>query len=289
MLLTNHSNNRNPIIRYRGSPITRVRKYKYLGVVLDDKLTFTEHIAYITNRGRNIFQILRKHSMAVWGVTTKSMMQIYQAAIIPIIGYASEIWIGKINIACNAKKLRSLQCLCLRTITGTYKTTPNETVCVLAKQLPIDLEIAGANAYKELRRIGSTHLLGEEILLREHRFWIAAALYVRAKLITEWQRRWDNSDKGRYCKEMISNLRDWLDITHVQPGKATQSFLSSHCGMGVHLYRTGKRTSPNCLSCDLPDSPAHRLMECPRFDEARILLEQHLNMELPPDPAKLNV
>ncbi|KAG5869581.1 hypothetical protein JTB14_023419 [Gonioctena quinquepunctata] len=132
-------------------------------------------------------------------------MQIYQAAIIPIIGYASRIWMGKINIACNAKKLRSPQCLCLRTITDTYKRTANGTVCVLAKQLPIDLELARANAYKELRRTGSTHLLGEEILLREHRFWIAAALYVKAKLITEWQRRWDNSDKGRYCKEMIPN------------------------------------------------------------------------------------
>ncbi|KAG5869022.1 hypothetical protein JTB14_025911 [Gonioctena quinquepunctata] len=28
-------------------------------------------------------------------------------------------------------------------------------------------------------------------------------------------------------------------------------------------------------------------MECPRFDEARILLEQHLNMELPPDPGEV--
>ncbi|KAG5869580.1 hypothetical protein JTB14_023418 [Gonioctena quinquepunctata] len=57
--------------------------------------------------------------------------------------------------------------------------------------------------------------------------------------------------------------------------------------MGVHLYRIGKRATPNCLSCDLLDSPAHRLMECPRFDEARILLKQHLDMELPPDPGEV--
>ncbi|KAG5882700.1 hypothetical protein JTB14_011335 [Gonioctena quinquepunctata] len=81
--------NRNPIVRYRDVPIDRVRHLKYLGV--DERMSFTEHIGYISNKARSIFQSLRKFALPRWGNCVDSLKKIYQVAIIPIVEYASEV------------------------------------------------------------------------------------------------------------------------------------------------------------------------------------------------------
>ncbi|KAG5870373.1 hypothetical protein JTB14_016140 [Gonioctena quinquepunctata] len=251
--------NRNPIVRYRDVPIDRVRHLKYLGVILDERMSFTEHIGYISNKARSIFQSLRKFALPRWGNCVDSLKKIYQVAIIPIVGYASEVWLDKAESRQNKQKLRSMQCFCLRVILGAYKTVPNETACVLAKQLPIDLELKGRLAFSELRKIGRTIILGHEVILREYRFWVAAALQVRAWLVGAWQALWNSTSKGRHCHELIRNLSSWTDIGHNQLSRVIISFLSSHGNCGAHLFRIGKRNSPECDICGEEDTPAHRL------------------------------
>ncbi|KAG5882490.1 hypothetical protein JTB14_008463 [Gonioctena quinquepunctata] len=275
--------NRNPIVRYRDVPIDRVRHLKYLGVILDERMSFTEHIGYISNEARSIFQSLRKFILPRWGNCVDSLKKIYQVAIIPIVGYASEVWLDKAESRQNKQKLRSMQCFCLRVILGAYRTVPNETACVLAKQLPIDLELLGRLAFSELRKIGRTIILGHEVILREYRFWVAAALQVRAWLVGAWQALWNSTSKGRHCHELIPNLSSWIDIGHNQFSRVIISFLSSHGNCGAHFFRIGKRNSPECDICGEEDTPAHRLRTCIRFTQERIRLEDLLETAIPED------
>ncbi|KAG5878130.1 hypothetical protein JTB14_017219 [Gonioctena quinquepunctata] len=242
--------NRNPIVRYRDVPIDRVRHLKYLGVILDERMSFTEHIGYISNEARSIFQSLRKFALPRWGNCVDSLKKIYQVAIIPIVGYASEVWLDKVEFRQNKQKLRSMQCFCLRVILGAYKTVPNETAFVLAKQLPIDLELKGRLAFSELRKTGRTIILGHE---------------VRAWLVGAWQALWNSTSKGRHCYELIPNLSSWTDIGHNQLSRVIISFSSSHGNCGAHLFRIGKRNSPECDICGEEDTPAHRLRNCLRY------------------------
>ncbi|KAG5870235.1 hypothetical protein JTB14_029109 [Gonioctena quinquepunctata] len=162
------SKNRNPTVRYRGSPIRRVDSTKYLGVVQDERLSFTKHVEYNASKGRNIFQALRKYASQNWG--------------------KSEVWIEKAASHNNRRKLRNLQCACLRAVIGAYKTTPCETVCVIAKRPPLELEIRRRLAYSKLRRHGQTRLLGEEVRLQDYGLWVAAALQIRAIIVGACQR-----------------------------------------------------------------------------------------------------
>ncbi|KAG5863739.1 hypothetical protein JTB14_020354 [Gonioctena quinquepunctata] len=107
------SKNQNPTVRYRGSPIRRVNSAKYLGVVLDERLSFTKHLDYIASIGRDIFQALRKYASHNWEKCKDSMMRIYEAAIVPIAGYAAEVWIDKAASQNDRRKLRNLQTMCL--------------------------------------------------------------------------------------------------------------------------------------------------------------------------------
>ncbi|KAG5869378.1 hypothetical protein JTB14_005689 [Gonioctena quinquepunctata] len=100
--------------KYRDVPIDRIRQLKYLGVILDERLSFTEHVGYISNKARGIFQSLRKFALPRWGNCVDSLKKIYQVAIIPIVGYASEVWLHKLEFRHNKQRLRSLLCFCLR-------------------------------------------------------------------------------------------------------------------------------------------------------------------------------
>ncbi|KAG5870092.1 hypothetical protein JTB14_022699 [Gonioctena quinquepunctata] len=57
--------------------------------------------------------------------------------------------------------LTSVQATCLRMITGVYRSTPNETVCLLAKKLPLNIELRKAVAIKQLKATGTSDALGE--------------------------------------------------------------------------------------------------------------------------------
>ncbi|KAG5868829.1 hypothetical protein JTB14_005783 [Gonioctena quinquepunctata] len=38
---------------------------------------------------------------------------------------------------------------------------------------------------------------------------------------------------------------------------------------GVHLHRIGKTMSPDCMRCNVEDTPKHRLLNCPAYDDIR--------------------
>ncbi|KAG5863738.1 hypothetical protein JTB14_020353 [Gonioctena quinquepunctata] len=112
----------------------------------------------------------------------------------------------------------------------------------------------------------------------EKRYWVAAAMQIRAIIVGAWQIMWDASTKGRHCYEMVPDIASWLDIVHLPKSKITCSMLTSHGSFGVHLYRIGKVTAPEGQECNEADSPAHRMMTCKVFEGSRIMLEQHLEV-----------
>lgn len=60
-------------------------------------------------------------------------------------------------------KLRTTQEVCLRGMLGAYRTTPNETLGVLAKDPPFHLKLSQIQATFELKKIGLTEFRGQTI------------------------------------------------------------------------------------------------------------------------------
>ena len=69
--------------------IKRVKNTKYLGMIVDDSLTWEDHIDYITlkiNRGIGIIRRVRQF------IPEKSLLLLYQTLIDPYFRYCSTVW-----------------------------------------------------------------------------------------------------------------------------------------------------------------------------------------------------
>ena len=99
-------------IQINGQKIERVTETKFLGVILDHKLTFKSHIDYISNK---IAKCIGTISKARRALSTYSLRMLYMALVQPYLFYCVEIW-GH-TYASYTKKLSILQKRLVRIIT----------------------------------------------------------------------------------------------------------------------------------------------------------------------------
>lgn len=72
-----------------GVNIERVSAFKFLGAIMDDKLTWKSHIAYVkTKLSRNISVLNR----AKYVLDLKAMHILYCSIILPYFNYGVEVW-----------------------------------------------------------------------------------------------------------------------------------------------------------------------------------------------------
>jgi hypothetical protein len=70
---------------YRNSrPLTQVANIKYLGIIIDSKFTFREHIIYITEKCSKLIFALSKSAKINWGLSHDALKSIYTGAILPL-------------------------------------------------------------------------------------------------------------------------------------------------------------------------------------------------------------
>ena len=74
----------------------RVSEFKYLGVVLDESLSWTAHVKYVLGKaGKRVGMLGRIRT----NVTINTANLIYNTFILPVIGYCDTLWncCGKVN------------------------------------------------------------------------------------------------------------------------------------------------------------------------------------------------
>ena len=81
--------------------LERVSEFKYLGVVLDETLSWKAHTRYATSKaGKKVGMLgrLRKH------LTSHAANSIYQAHILPVLEYCDTVWAGVTSRTATALK-----------------------------------------------------------------------------------------------------------------------------------------------------------------------------------------
>ena len=112
--------------------IQRVQSAKYLGVILDDKLNWNEHIENVLNnivKYLNCFKYIRKH------IPTNCARILYYSFIYPRISYGIEIY-GKTS-KLNINKLQIMQNKCLKILLNLHPRTSTNYVHKLANVLKV--------------------------------------------------------------------------------------------------------------------------------------------------------
>lgn len=114
---------------------------KYLGVILDRRLSWNEHINKQIEKATNSLWISKKIVGKLWGLKPKLTKWIYTAMVRPIISYASIIWWRKTEQAETQRKLESLQRLANVNILGANSSTPSKAMELLVGIPPLHLFI----------------------------------------------------------------------------------------------------------------------------------------------------
>ena len=116
----------NKLIKYNPNP-------KLLGVTLDEKMKFDKHIENVERKGLKAVEALR-HVKEIEKISTKCMLQLYKALVIPQLEYAAQVWqVG--NCAPLEKVQRKGLALCL----GTPGTAGLDALEVEAGVVPLQI------------------------------------------------------------------------------------------------------------------------------------------------------
>ncbi|CAI6373505.1 unnamed protein product [Macrosiphum euphorbiae] len=227
---------------------------KYLGVILDPKESFWDHVSSLKKKSEAMYRRLRQMTSANWGMGQAAAKVIYEAVFLPRVTYAAEIWADG---ACTLKKsiadLGSMQREPLRAITSSYKTASTNCLSVVAGVLPLDLEVRRVALKCKLRTGGMTN--------DEYEMGLSA-------LMEEWQERYDSVDKGDWTKFMIPDVARRCELPLVLDHYTTQ-FLTGHGDFRSKLYSFKLQPSPNCACGNGAETVRHVLLACTRTQEFR--------------------
>ena len=239
-------------IRFGNDVITSTSPVKYLGVLIDYKRNFWSHVEDIAGKSEDMYSRMRAATTCNWGIKQTTSKVIYKAVFIPRLGYASSIWEKALKTKKAIKLLGSKQRDALRSVTGAYNTISTDALQVIAGCLPLDLELTML-AMKEKVRQGKEPEEKVQELLEE--------------LLETWNKRWTESNKGRWTYEWFPNVKERYWIPMETDHFVTQ-FMCGHGDFNEKLNSFTLKDSPLC-QCGQSESVKHVIFDCPRVDAFR--------------------
>ena len=153
-------------IMVEGKPVELSGSTKFLGVTLDSKLNFNEHIRNITKKATMLLMQCKKAVGPTWGMTPKTCRWIYTSVVRPVLSYASVVWVNALNTQINTKQLEKVQRLALNIMTGALPGTSNINLNHLTDTPHIVTYLKGEAAKGAARLIAYKDWTGEQHTLQ---------------------------------------------------------------------------------------------------------------------------
>lgn len=260
---------RNPTLKINGQSIRRSRTVRYLGIDLDEKLTFMPHIERVSAKANRLMNRFISLGMTKFRLPPRAIKLYHEAILVSIVGYGAGIWGHRLKNTKPAAKLRSLQRGILLRLTGAYRTTATDALTTVLGVVPLDLLI---------RQRGAT-------------FWVKKGVQARAEFILDtrvettrdvknailvmWQTRWEGSNTGRRTYDIFQNVQERLELRHIQPSPGLIHYLTGHGPYMAYLKEKGIADS-NVCECGEIGTPEHVVWECTNTAQLREPLQKLL-------------
>ena len=126
-----------------GQPITSVTQHKYLGVELDSKLTWNEHISAITGKANSPLGFLRRN---LYNCPEQIKTQAYYSLVRPHLEYACSVWDP--HTQKNIQSIEKVQRRAARFVKKCNQRTPSTVISLLE-----ELKMAISGTEKETNKI----------------------------------------------------------------------------------------------------------------------------------------
>ena len=119
-----------------------VQQFRYLGVILDQNLSFAEHISHISTKATKVISQLSRGAHKKWGFSASIMKTLYLRCVEPIVCYACSVWGHRADATlANKRKLDAVQRLMLIRATRSYRTVSHLALCAILGVMPIRTRI----------------------------------------------------------------------------------------------------------------------------------------------------
>lgn len=120
-----------------GNVIPRFNSFKFLGIVLDSRLSMTKHIQHIKVKCSKRLNLFRCIAGTDFGADRATLLQLYKSLVLPIIEYGSAVYAG--GSENTLKRLEVIQNTFIRIATGAMKTSPIPSLQVDAFIAPLTI------------------------------------------------------------------------------------------------------------------------------------------------------
>ncbi|KAL1448625.1 hypothetical protein WDU94_003699 [Cyamophila willieti] len=245
-----------------GQQIKVKKEIKYLGVVVDSRLSFGPHLKYVTEKANKTSNALA-HILPRTGGAGENKRRVLQSATDSVMLYAAPVWSSCLRYKTYAAELLKQQRKSLLRVCRGYVTVSTEAVAVLSRVIPIDL-----------MAIERSKTFGRNKEERETE---------RENTMTAWQNRWDETtSKAQWTKKLIPVIKPWYERKHGEiTYEMTQAFTGHGC-FQTYLLRIGKAKNASCVYCneENEDSPEHTLFQCNRWNNLRTEAENRVSATL---------
>ena len=143
--------------RMNGQVLNVSKTAKYLGITLDNKLTFNAHVEGKVKVATRLLHQAGRLVGKTWGLTPRRAKWVYTAMVRPLIAYGAVCWTKVTESAAWEAKLRKLQRVALLQMTAAYPSTPTAALEMLTGLLPLHLHLREVAVAASVRLARSGH------------------------------------------------------------------------------------------------------------------------------------
>ncbi len=236
-------------LRVGETDIQTASSVKYLGVILDTKLSYWPHIQRAADKAAEATKALSR-LMANTNGPKCSKRRLLMSVMTSILLYGAEIWAKALEIEKYRKRMAAVQRRGALRVSCAYRTVSEAAVLVIVGTPPIDLL---AQERQDIWRNQIVNDRGE------------AKKVARQVLLEKWQQRWEDGNYGKWTKRLIPRLDTWLNREHGEVTYYLTQLLRGHGCFRKYLHRMQKVSSPKCLYCNNDDDAQHTFFMCERW------------------------
>jgi len=128
-------------LRLFGTTLQCSMSVMYLGVILDSRLNWREHIDVKVRKAQNLFWACTRACGMMWDLGPRVVHWLYIPVFRPFVTFASLVWWPGCQTASANKKLSRIQRLACLGITAAMRTTPTSAVEALICLPPLELVV----------------------------------------------------------------------------------------------------------------------------------------------------
>jgi ribonuclease HI len=159
-----------PVLKMEGKRIPLAETVKYLGVTLDRRLHWTDHINDKINKCKQLMMKIFAEVRGNFGPKPKLIKWAYEGIVRPKLTYACLVWGHEVRTQAAQAKIKALDRLAIRSMATISRKCPQASLEVIVDLIPLDLLIKqlGCAAYLRLYKVITPPVVNYTVKTKSH-------------------------------------------------------------------------------------------------------------------------